>query len=784
MSKLPPRLLLGLTPLALAALFAPWLAAGQDAPAEPPAAPAVEVAPAPAPDPLVAVAPNLRKLALELDDETLEALADGDWATARTRLAAWDPLEAPAGQAGTVAFLRAWAATHTGHPAEAEPWLPLLAKPAPSVPDAYRHLVRGEVLRAVDEPLAALAALAEVDPDTAVWPRAEIERAEVLKELDRTKEAWALLEALVERPDPAAGNPEALLLLAARHGVGSDEAAVLARRLWWAYPKTDHSRAAVPYLEGREPTWQEVALRAEVLMGQGDYRSAVAESGAVLAQATEGSEDACRLYYARARSYYRLNQLSNTTGAAGDWGPRCAAVKSAYGAKILFLKGRSEFRRGLYSQSAVTMNSIATLFPEETLADDGLTHAGIALQEAEQLEAARVPWEKALSEFAGGDLVPEAAFRLAFARYLDGDAAGAREAALALGALPLESDWDYVLAGRYWAARWLAYPDVGAPTRQADEAQVKKAIAEWVALCEQHPHSFYALQAHSRLRELAPEEAARLAKRPEDRTIAQVPWQVRLSFLEDPHVRSGVDLMRLGLVGEAKAEWSHVDDAAWSGDEKAWTIELRWAAGDWLFAHDNLRDWIEVHPPSTLGPREPQILRLAYPDKYWDIVQEVAKDYSYDPRLFHGLVREESNFNKSIVSHAGAMGLSQLMWPTAQQVAGWFDRKVTRAQLNDPRTNLTFGSRYLDAMHKQHGGSPYLALASYNAGSSRISRWAEEWGNPPTDHFVESIPYRETRGYVKRVMGTWHTLRWQFDDGDAFYDLSKFNHVARPNQEG
>ena len=53
-------------------------------------------------------------------------------------------------------------------------------------------------------------------------------------------------------------------------------------------------------------------------------------------------------------------------------------------------------------------------------------------------------------------------------------------------------------------------------------------------------------------------------------------------------------------------------------------------------------------------------------------------------------------------------------------------------------------------------------------------------GNVPTDEYVERIPFRETRGYVKRVMGTWQTYRWYMDDGQPFADLSKFNHQAMP----
>ena len=205
--------------------------------------------------------------------------------------------------------------------------------------------------------------------------------------------------------------------------------------------------------------------------------------------------------------------------------------------------------------------------------------------------------------------------------------------------------------------------------------------------------------------------------------------------------------------------------------------ELRIAAGDWLRAHDAMRRYLESHPPGTLGDSEPEILRVAYPDRYWTEVAAAAEGDRYDPRLFHALVREESNFNRRITSFAGARGLSQLMPPTAKQVAGWLGQPV--GDLEDPANNTTIGGRYLDALHKQLG-SPFLSLAAYNAGARRVEEWLGRRGNVPTDEYVERIPFRETRGYVKRVSDTWVLMRYQFDEGPAFADLQQLNDRARP----
>ena len=146
--------------------------------------------------------------------------------------------------------------------------------------------------------------------------------------------------------------------------------------------------------------------------------------------------------------------------------------------------------------------------------------------------------------------------------------------------------------------------------------------------------------------------------------------------------------------------------------------------------------------------------------------------------IFHALVREESNFNKDIRSHADAWGLAQLLPSTAKEVAGWMGTTVSTSQLTDPATNLRLGARYFESLMQTNGQNPQLALACYNAGCGNVKKWRARFGDLPTDQFVESIPFRETRHYAKRVSRTWQIYHLLYDDGPAFPDLSAFNHSA------
>lgn len=742
-------------------------------------------------EPLVLVGDPLRQLALPLDETTLDDLRRGRWEQASARLDKVDASGFDDAQRGDLAFLRAWCLVHSDKGAQAADFVDDLDL-AGTAPPAYVDLVRGEVLLANGDAPGALAALQGVPEDAAVHVRAAVAEAEVLRDLSRTREAWEVYERLVERPDPVNGNSLALLALAKRYGPGSDEAYPYLRRIRSWYPYSEESGEAGKMLsaysgDAYKQTWQEAGIRAERLMYQGDYSGAINLVNAYLNRAQDDSVDSCRYRYVLGRCWYKRNKLTEAVKGFGDAGTRCVNAEGEYGQKSLYLQGTAEFRRGRYTASAQAYRQLVDGYPEHSMADDALTRGGISLQEAEDVEQARAWWREGLEKYPDGDTVPEATWRLAFSHYLEGDPDLAIEVATALSELPLTWDAPHVEAGRYWAARWKLYPDVDNPTvAVADPTARQQALDEWAALVQENPWSFYSILAWSRLAELDPQRAESLSVRSEGHQDGSAlrPWRVRLSLMDDPTVQRASDLARLGLIGEAKAEFALRAEQDLLPEEMAWWTELRIISGDWLYAHDAFRQYIKSHPIASFGERRAEVVRTAWPERYWEFVRDAAKDDRYEARLFHALVREESNFNRQIVSHAGARGLSQLMPATAKQTAGWLGMQIQMSDLNDPATNLKIGARYLDAMHKEMGGSPYLALASYNAGAGRQRQWLGEWGNVPTDEYVERIPYRETRNYVKRVMGTFQTMRWFYDTEDpGFWDLSEFNHKARPDKD-
>ena len=113
------------------------------------------------------------------------------------------------------------------------------------------------------------------------------------------------------------------------------------------------------------------------------------------------------------------------------------------------------------------------------------------------------------------------------------------------------------------------------------------------------------------------------------------------------------------------------------------------------------------------------------------------------------IARRESSFMADAASPVGARGLMQLMPATAREIA---KKPVKLAQLYNPVTNIDYGTDYLNYLRKRNDGNLLMATAAYNAGYSRVKQWVPQDYAVPADVWVETIPYRETRDYVKAVM--------------------------------
>jgi soluble lytic murein transglycosylase-like protein len=223
----------------------------------------------------------------------------------------------------------------------------------------------------------------------------------------------------------------------------------------------------------------------------------------------------------------------------------------------------------------------------------------------------------------------------------------------------------------------------------------------------------------------------------------------------DPYhwVRAG-ELRGMGFRSQARRELRAFERAHAGQDQ---------AVGALLSAYpavDGYRDAIRL--ANARGGSDPTVV---YPLAFWPLVSGKSAAHRVDPLLVLALMRQESLFDPAARSPADARGLMQLLPSTAERVARERAISAPTDHLFDPDVNVTLGVAYLDQLMRAHHQDPLKALAAYNGGETALARWEERFGGLEPDEFVESITYRETRDYVKKVMGNFRRYQQLYARG-------------------
>ena len=210
--------------------------------------------------------------------------------------------------------------------------------------------------------------------------------------------------------------------------------------------------------------------------------------------------------------------------------------------------------------------------------------------------------------------------------------------------------------------------------------------------------------------------------------------------LDNPGIRRALAFFRLDLRTEAVKEWN------WS---------LRGMDDRELLAAANLakRNQIWDRAINTADKtRNEHDFTLRFLAPYGETVRPAAQNQSLDDAWVYGLMRQESRFITNAKSNVGASGLMQLMPATAKWVAKKIGlRDFSQGRVNDTETNVLLGTSYMRLVMENLDNHPVLASAAYNAGPGRAKKWRAD---RPLEGaiYAESIPFSETRDYVKKVM--------------------------------
>ncbi|WP_350016159.1 transglycosylase SLT domain-containing protein [Rhodanobacter sp. IGA1.0] len=195
----------------------------------------------------------------------------------------------------------------------------------------------------------------------------------------------------------------------------------------------------------------------------------------------------------------------------------------------------------------------------------------------------------------------------------------------------------------------------------------------------------------------------------------------------------------------------------------------------------NRRGWYDRAVFTLSSGDALRLYDLRFPLASQDGLVPQAEQAGIEPAWAYGILRAESAWMSDAHSGADARGLMQLLPETAARVASrngldW----AGGDSLYDPATNIALGTRYLAQMAARFNGSPWLASAAYNAGPNKVDQWLAARGTLPTDLFVASIPYKETREYVARVMAFSVIYDWRLDGHSVVPLATRMDAIGQP----
>lgn len=410
---------------------------------------------------------------------------------------------------------------------------------------------------------------------------------------------------------------------------------------------------------------------------------------------------------------------------------------------------------------------LANLQRASSAAASAVLESGKQYEDLGQLDDARLAYQAVTDHYPSSAEAPDARFRLGFLAYRQGNFAAT---ATTWGTAEQNGQFTSRLAFWLGKARHHLADGIG-------------ARAAWKSAIALDPHGFYGIRANDLLQgrpdamrdaqsfNLTPSESTSDDRRQLDawyRMLGTDALTVRMAVQNDPGYRKVVQLVQHGDRTQASREINglvkrHVGDVA-----HLFALAFLLAdSGEVCYSAQVAQQAVAAAMAASLKV-PPALERLAYPIPYLDLILPIAQERGVDPLLFMALLRQESGFDPTARSSAGASGLAQIMPSTGEAIAEGLGRTDWKSEdLFKADVNIEFGLVYLADQLAEYQRHAFPALAAYNAGSGAVTDWMSELNDDDPDVFVERIPYPETREYVQRVYANYAQYERVYRDGSS-----------------
>ncbi len=623
----------------------------------------------------------------------------------------------------------------------------------------------------------SLALTAKIPAESIVGPDAEMLTGDTLRGLgDDAKVAAHYADYLQRRPDGPRRTEARFRLADALERTKGDAAKVLElyRRISIDDPLSSWAAKANQRLAVLAPntvwTAADHIARGKELFDSMRNPESEAEFHAALADAAITAPQKCIAAYHEAQSRFKARDRKGAAPMFDTAATACHDAKNVdLEIKSIYQAGRSYAFIGSHDVAAKKYQAAQTIDPSHSYSDDAL------LREAEEWASLKddKKVEEALSslptKFPKADNVAEAMWRLGWKAWRDkklDDAIKWWKKQIEL--VPHDDSYYGEGQAQYWLGR--AYLAKG---------QKKLALDTWEAGVKQYPAAYYALQGLNRLRdtdqkrydkvvaEISAHPAGYDPKAPAFTFKPRVEWGT-------PGFQRAMEFLKLGLGDSAEAELRKLKLTA-PGDKKRVDdpdqIEKLWAIA---FLYDRAGRYATSHWPTRwhildyrkqwpVGANRARWV-IAYPKAYYALLEKYSTIYKTPLAMQIGIVREESAFDPRTESYANAWGLTQMIPPTAKDFSKGTNIAPTRENMFDPEMNVTVGGNFLGHLFSRFKNFTLLVPPGYNAGPGAVNRMLKIRGTWDADEFIEGIVDDEARNYSKRVLGTFFTYSWLYED--------------------
>jgi len=312
----------------------------------------------------------------------------------------------------------------------------------------------------------------------------------------------------------------------------------------------------------------------------------------------------------------------------------------------------------------------------------------------------------------------------------------------------------YQLAGQYWLAQ-----------TQEELGNKNEKIKIFKELAQNHPFDFYTIITQE-------ESGFDLKHFLTQKASQEVAFRIfGLGEIDRKRLRRAEQLIAVGFSDQGVEELEHL---SFKKDNPAFSFYIAHLFRLGGNFQDSMRLSWEIAGNGNHERLSRSVAEGLYPRAFHLQIHEILKNYELDPFLVLSLMRQESAFNPRIISKANAIGLMQLMPKTAEEVARSLGQEIpTEEQLKNPSNNVRLGIDYLNYLMVSFNQNMVYALAAYNAGPTKIKQWIALRPSLDPLEFIETIPYTETRNYVKKVLRNYaiYLTLYEEQKSDRFKEL-------------